>query len=70
MIAAWGTLACVFLVVTVSSLSAARLPISDLEDRSPREPPGKERDGGGEGRRIVAICHLSEAALMAFFDLK
>ncbi|KAM7168860.1 fibroblast growth factor receptor 3 isoform 5-T5 [Macrochelys suwanniensis] len=38
MIAAWGAFFCFYLVVTVSSLPEARLPISDLEDRITRKP--------------------------------
>ncbi|EMP39385.1 Fibroblast growth factor receptor 3 [Chelonia mydas] len=45
MIAAWGAFFCFYLVVTVSSLPEARLPISDLEDRITRKPTVVENSG-------------------------
>ncbi|XP_030420052.1 fibroblast growth factor receptor 3 isoform X6 [Gopherus evgoodei] len=48
MIAAWGAFFCFYLVVTVSSLPEARLPISDLEDRITRKPTDSPSSGDDE----------------------
>ncbi|KAH1170025.1 hypothetical protein KIL84_001010 [Mauremys mutica] len=75
MIAAWGAFFCFYLVVTVSSLPEARLPISDLEDRITRKPTeylGSETAFleelvFGSGDTIELSCNTQGSSMSVFW---
>ncbi|XP_062981987.1 fibroblast growth factor receptor 3 isoform X3 [Elgaria multicarinata webbii] len=76
--AVWGALACMFLVATVSGLPAATLPISDAEDRFPREPADYLRSktalleelvlGSGDTLKLLCITPGSSVSVFWYKD--
>ncbi|XP_061485802.1 fibroblast growth factor receptor 3 isoform X6 [Rhineura floridana] len=75
MIAVWGTLSCFFLVATVNSLPAARLSISDPEERFTREPLDYLRSDTtfleelvvGSGDTIELLCTSPSPSMSVFW---